>query len=52
MSAETGVGTSRRSVRIAIVIASTAVGLCFAAAFGLVQQPLKAETAQSAARTD
>lgn len=43
---------SRRSVRVAIVFASTGVALCFAAALGLVQQPLKAEPAQSAATTD
>lgn len=43
---------SRRSVRMAIILASTGVALCFAAAFGLVQQPLKAAPAQSAATTD
>ena len=43
---------SRRSVRLAVILASTGVALCFAAAFGLVQQPLKAEPAQVDAHTD
>lgn len=34
---------SRRSVRFAVILASTGVALCFAAAVGLVQEPLKAQ---------
>lgn len=34
---------SRRSVRIAVILASTGVALCFAAAVGLVQEPLNAQ---------
>lgn len=36
---------SRRSVRLAVIVASAAVALCFAAALGLVQEPLNAQPA-------
>ena len=42
----------RRSVRVAVILASTGVALCFVAAFGLIQQPLKAEPVQVDAITD
>lgn len=35
---------SRRSMRVAVILASTGVALCFAAALGLVQEPLKAQS--------
>lgn len=37
--------STQRSVRIAVGLASTGVALCFVAALGLVQTPLKAEPA-------
>lgn len=47
MSVGSEMRRGRRSVRVAVVVASTAVALCFAAAVGLVQEPLNAAPAKT-----
>lgn len=44
----------RRSVRVAVILATAGVALCFAAAFGLIEQRVSAEpaTAEAARITD